>query len=54
MKQLLEEANLLIYQHLPPSEITSEMFQTYNDSQPAHKITAFDNVNYCLAVKPFR
>lgn len=51
LEQMLEEANLLIYQHLTPAEITRQLFQTYNDSQPAHKITAFDNVNYCLAVK---
>lgn len=29
IEQLLEEAHLLIYQHLTLSEITSEMFQTY-------------------------
>lgn len=51
LEQMLEEANLLIYQHLTPAEITRQLFQAYNDSQPAHKITAFDNVNYCLAVK---
>ncbi|WP_339222352.1 class I SAM-dependent methyltransferase [Paenibacillus sp. FSL W7-1332] len=54
LEQLLEEANLLIYQHLTPSEITRELFQAYNESQPDHKITAFDNVNYCLAVKSSR
>ncbi|WP_410511455.1 class I SAM-dependent methyltransferase [Paenibacillus sp. BR2-3] len=51
LEQMLEEANLLIYQHLTPAEITEQLFQAYNDSQPEHKITAFDNVNYCLAVK---
>lgn len=51
LEQMLEEADLLIYQHLTPAEITEELFQAYNNKQPAHQITAFDNVNYCLAVK---
>ncbi len=51
LEQMLEEVNLLIYQHLTPAEVTEQLFQSYNNSQPAHKITAFDNVNYCLAVK---
>lgn len=51
LEQLLEECGLLIYRHLTPAEITGELFQTYNDSQPEHKLSAFDNVNYCLAVK---
>ncbi len=51
LEQMLEELNLLIYQHLTPAEITGQLFQEYNDSQLAHPITAFDNVNYCLVVK---
>ncbi|OAB41701.1 class I SAM-dependent methyltransferase [Paenibacillus glacialis] len=51
LEEMLEEVNLLIYQHLTPAEITEELFKTYNDSQPSYKIKAFDNVNYCLAVK---
>lgn len=51
LEQMLEEVNLLIYQHLTPAEITEQLFQAYNESQPAHKITAFDHVNYCLVVK---
>ncbi|UQZ36468.1 SAM-dependent methyltransferase [Paenibacillus sp. PK3_47] len=51
MEQLLQEVNLLIYQHLTPDEITAQLFKAYNDSQPDHPMTAFDNVNYCLAVK---
>ncbi|WP_054940360.1 class I SAM-dependent methyltransferase [Paenibacillus ihuae] len=51
LEQMLEELNLLIYQHLTPAEITGQLFNAYNDSQPAHPIAAFDNVNYCLAVK---
>lgn len=51
IEQMLQEVNLFIYRHLTPAEITEELFQAYNDSQPGHPITAFDNVNYCLAVK---
>lgn len=51
LEQMLEEEGLLIYQHLTPREITDHLFQAYNDSRPDRKITAFDNVNYCLAVK---
>ncbi|WP_042199894.1 class I SAM-dependent methyltransferase [Paenibacillus camerounensis] len=51
LEQLLEACGLLIYRHLTPSEINSEFFKAYNDSHPGHHISAFDNVNYCLAVK---
>lgn len=51
LEALLQEANLLIYRHLTPAEITDELFRAYNESQPEHPLTAFDNVNYCLAVK---
>lgn len=48
---MLEGTNWLIYRHLTPIEITNELFQAYNDSYPNHPMTAFDNVNYCLAVR---
>jgi methyltransferase (TIGR00027 family) len=51
LEKMCEEVNLLIYRHLTPVEITCELFQSYNDSQPEQQITAFDNVNYCLVVK---
>ncbi|MCE3200746.1 class I SAM-dependent methyltransferase [Paenibacillus sonchi] len=51
LERMLEDVNLLIYQHLTPDQITGQLFKAYNDSQPAHPIRAFDNVNYCLAVK---
>ncbi|MFX3633212.1 MAG: class I SAM-dependent methyltransferase [Candidatus Pristimantibacillus sp.] len=51
LELMLEEINLCVYEHLTPEEITQQLFQAYNDSQPAHKITAFDHVNYCLAIK---
>lgn len=51
LQQLLGDSNFLIYEHLTPSEITEQYFKKYNQSNPKHTITAFDNVNYCLAVK---
>ncbi|MGN0537028.1 MAG: class I SAM-dependent methyltransferase [Acutalibacteraceae bacterium] len=51
MEQLLSDCGFLIYEHLIPQEITSAYFETYNKANPKHKITALDNVNYCLAVK---
>jgi len=51
LEQMLASVNLLIYRHLTPAEITAELFQAYNENHPKNKITAFDNVNYCLAVK---
>lgn len=52
MEKLLEECGFLIYEHLTPKEMTEQYFEEYNKANKKHKITAFDNVNYCLAVKP--
>jgi methyltransferase (TIGR00027 family) len=51
LEKICEKVNLRIYRHLTPADITRELFQSYNDSQPNHQITAFDHVNYCLMVK---
>lgn len=51
LEKLLADSNFLIYEHLTPNEITEQYFKKYNQSNPEHPITAFDNVNYCLAVK---
>lgn len=51
LEKLLEQAGWLIYEHLTPDEITEQFFKQYNEANPEHPITAFDNVNYCLAVK---
>lgn len=51
MEKLLERHGFLAYEHIAPEEITQNWFQAYNCSHPGHPITAFDNVNYCLAVK---
>ncbi len=51
MEALLSAHGFLIYEHLTPEEITAQYFQAHNDANPAQPMTAFDNVNYCLAVK---
>jgi methyltransferase (TIGR00027 family) len=51
LQKLLEDSNFLIYEHLTPVEITEQYFKKYNQLNSEHPITAFDNVNYCLAVK---
>lgn len=51
IEKLLSDYGLLIYEHLNPLEITEQLFSEYNNAEPDHKISAFDNVNYCLAVK---
>jgi methyltransferase (TIGR00027 family) len=51
LEKLLNDRGFLIDEHLTPNEITEQYFKKYNLSNPGHPITAFDNVNYCLAVK---
>lgn len=51
MEQLLSAHEFLIYEHLTPREITAQYFAAYNKANTTHSMTAFDNVNYCLAVK---
>ncbi len=51
MEQLLSAYDFLIYEHLTPQEMTEEYFASYNKVNPSHRMTAFDNVNYCLAVR---
>ena len=51
LEKLLADSGFLIYEHLKPSQITQQYFDEYNTANPTHLITAFDNVNYCLAVK---
>ena len=51
MEKLLADRGFLIYEHLDPQEMTAQYFAAYNQANPDHKMTAFDNVNYCLAVK---
>jgi len=51
MEKLLANHNFLIYEHLTPDEISEQYFKKYNQANPEHSMTAFDHVNYCLAVK---
>lgn len=51
MENLLSNCGFLIYEHLEPSEITRQYFHHYNKANPHHPMKAFDNVNYCLAVR---
>lgn len=51
MEALLSDQGFSIYEHLSPQAMTDRNFDAYNRANPLHTITAFDNVNYCLAVK---
>lgn len=51
IEQILEENNILIYEHLNHKEITNDYLKTYNTLNPNSKIIAPKGVNYCLAVK---
>ncbi|QHQ63394.1 SAM-dependent methyltransferase [Anaerocolumna sedimenticola] len=51
MEALLSNCGFLIHEHLEPKEITKQYFAEYNQANPQHIMSAFDNVNYCLAVK---
>jgi len=51
MEQLLSDCGFLIYEHLTPTEITDRFFADYNKANPRRPMSAFDNTNYCLAVK---
>lgn len=50
-ESMLSKYGFLIYEHLTPEIITKQYFDRYNTMNPTHAISAFDNVNYCLAVK---
>lgn len=51
LELMLSKHGFLIYEHLNPAEMTNQYFSSYNISNPDHVMSAFDNVNYCLAVK---
>jgi methyltransferase (TIGR00027 family) len=51
LEKILAESNFMIYEHLTPNEITDQYFKKYNQENPNHQMTAFDNTNYCLAVR---
>lgn len=51
MEKLLARRGWLIYDHLTPGEITERYFTKFNEAYPKEQMQAFDNVNYCLAVR---
>lgn len=51
MERLLSNHDFLIYEHLTPEEMTAQYFDACSKAAPDHPITAFDHVNYCLAVR---
>lgn len=51
MEKLLYRCGFLIYEHLTPNQITKQYFEEYNKANPKYYMSAFDNVNYCLAVR---
>lgn len=51
LEEILEKCGFAIYEFLTPDEITGQYFEEYNEENADKKMTAFDNVNLCLAVK---
>ncbi len=51
IKKLLSRCGFSTYEHLTPDQITKQYFEEYNKANPTHYMSAFDNVNYCLAVR---
>ncbi|WP_252250069.1 class I SAM-dependent methyltransferase [Clostridium sp. ZBS13] len=51
MEKLLCKCGFLIYEYLTPKQITEQYFEEYNKANSTHYMSAFDNVNYCLAVR---
>ena len=51
LTRLLSDCGFRVYEHLTPDEITAQFFQLHNRANPETPLRAFDNVNYCLAVR---
>lgn len=51
IEELLSAYGFNIYEHITPVDMTEQYFSAYNRANPSHPITAFENINYCLAVK---
>lgn len=49
LRSLLGATGYRIVECLTPEELTGRFFSSYNKANREHPITAFDNVNYCLA-----
>ena len=51
MNNVLNECGFRMDENLTPEEITKIYFSEYNKANPDHYMSAFDNVNYCMAVR---
>lgn len=51
LTRLLSDCGFRVYEHLTPDEITAHYFALHNRANPETPLRAFDNVNYCLAVR---
>lgn len=51
IENILEENNMLVFEHLNHKEMTKEFFSEYNNANQSRKMFAGNGVNYCLAVK---
>ena len=51
ISSMLRSAGFKILELLTPDDITKAYFSSFNSKNPGNMITAFDNVNYCFAVK---
>ena len=49
--RLLSDCGFRVYEHLTPDEITAQYFALHNRANPETPLRAFDNVNFCLAVR---
>lgn len=51
IEKMLENADMLIYEHLEASDIEHQYFATYNSCSRRYPLVAPKDVSYCLAVK---
>ncbi|MGN0520312.1 MAG: class I SAM-dependent methyltransferase [Candidatus Fimenecus sp.] len=51
LTRMLSDCGFRVYEHLTPDEITAQYFALHNRANPETPLRAFDNVNYCLAVR---
>lgn len=51
MTDLLLKCGFTLLEHFTPAEINRCFFQRYSYANPAHPMTAFDHVNYCVAAR---
>ena len=51
MENILSQCGFLIYENLTPEDINARYFEKFNNINRQKQILAFENVNYCLAVK---